>query len=321
MMALAMSMGMAVYTAVIASGFFSATLAVWGILATFLVIQTTRGTPLRQSIHYFLIIAAALIVVSLLNLLNLSLVAHTLFAFFFVLSGYIAFLHRPLSRKAFFHIMLFSMVVLIAGFAPSNGAMMSDQIAGVALGTLLGIFSNHCFFPIKLQDAFFEGIVPILKALHAFTLAPEKEKSPALLFQQNMYPEWVYEAGFNPGLRASWRFFLVNIERVTEICFSLNYLMKQGRDFHTLLDPMSALQKNAELIDILTHYFEKNEFKKTDSDYTSDMESLEADLQKIVPRHIEAIDLAPEFLILTAIVRDIRDMRGILLQLVKGLPA
>ena len=56
-------------------------------------------------------------------------------------------------------------------------------------------------------------------------------------------------------------------------------------------------------------------------DYTSDIVELEKRLNNIVPANMELLDISADNLYLTAIVRDIKDLRGILLQLINSLPS
>jgi hypothetical protein len=140
----------------------------------------------------------------------------------------------------------------------------------------------------------------------------------ALQSQEGVYPEWVFEVGFNPGLRGGFRFFLVNLDRIIEIYYSLDALARSGFDAGIMQD-MSAclkksLEKNIELMTILCEM-------TNDSDYTSDIVDLEKVLRQNIPDNLELLDISTEYVKLTALVRDIKDIREILLQLVLALPA
>jgi len=332
----ALRVATAVFSAVLLSLLVPSSQCVWLVLTVFLISQTTPGTPLRQAISYFLVIAFALVLAALLDWFGHPLLIVGIICTLVIISAYIAFINRPLANKTLYHLMLFAIVLLIAGLTENNFIIISEQIIGVAWGVLIGIFFNHFFFPISLSKAFGEGVVPVLKALQLFAIDFQKKLEQGekkinlaivrtqiektLLSQQSGYPEWVFESGFNPGLRSSWRYFLIKLERVSEICFSLNYLASLEINFSALYLPLAtALQKNAELMDILICYFENKLLKPTDENYTHDLDTLESVLQQVVPQHIEAIDLAEEYVVITAIVRDVRDMRGLLLQLVVGL--
>ena len=332
----AASVGLAVLTAVIIGSYLPPHESAWLILTTFLVSQTTQGTRLRQALSFLLLIMLAVIAAFLLSMLG-KLVTEIILAMSFITTAYIAYRNRPISNKLFFHLTLFVVVLLIASFAPTHAAPLPEQIAGIILGAVIAALFNHFVLPIKLDAVFFRGVVPILQVLrrysdelkdaaatsgdHSARLENMKiQVENALLYQQGRYPEWVYETGFNPGLRSSWRFILINIERMTEIYFSLDYLLLRGIHKSAGTTVALVLHHNAELLNILIQYFSERKHQKTESDYTSDMTELETMFQHIVPQDIDLIDLTPEYLTLTALVRDLRDLRAVLLQLVLALP-
>src|SRR5665213_1135891 len=85
----ALSLGLAVFTAIIINQFYAFSANGWIILTTFLVSHTTRGTPLRQGLIYFLAIVAA-VLISAFMLTNLSLLTiHFILALFFIISAYL----------------------------------------------------------------------------------------------------------------------------------------------------------------------------------------------------------------------------------------
>lgn len=311
----ALSTGLALFTAVIASHYFTAPQSLWILLTTFFVSLTTTGTPLRQAIHFLFIILLAMIAATLLTEYGViswlgRLLSNALVAVLFITSAYYAV-------KNYFLLMLFSWILLIAFLSPFSMSSLPDNFIAILIGALIGIVFKLFIFPVKLDDAFCRGVVPVLKALENNATSIQVEK--AFASQQSSYPNWVYETGFNPGLRASWRFMLIHIERLSELYFSLNYLLSQNT--MKLQAVPLAMQKNAELLAILIHYFETKQYQKTESDYTSDITELEIELKQHVPAHLDLIDMMPEYLTLTAVVRDIKDIRNVLLQLVLALPS
>jgi hypothetical protein len=284
--------------------------AIWLVLTTFFVSQTSPGTPLRQALNYFLIIASALVIAGLINIILITIII--------TICAYITFIYRPLSNKAFFHLMLFPVVLLIAGVSQPTTPQITEQMMGVLYGAIIGLLFNYLFSALKLKTLFFQGVIPILNALRDDVSEYQIEKT--LVSPQSIYPEWVFETGFNPGLRSSWRFVLIHIERMIELYFSLRYLIANHANHAKLLDMSFALEKNAELLTILIHYFEDKKIQFSESDYMSDLDALESELQKTIPQHVDAIDFSPDDVAITAIVRAIRDMRTLLLQLVMGLP-
>lgn len=334
-----LSISMAVLTAVIADYYTNVESAGWMVLTAFLTTQTTEGTPLRQGIIFYFIITLAMIFASLLVMLAPPLVVYVIVGIIFVASAFAVFFSWPLSNKQIFHLMLFAFVLMIACLRLAEmQTPISDKLIAIMIGAMLGILFNQFFFPIKLNKAFFQGILPSLKALQEFSyaltdsfqgennhdlLAVKKialEKS--MLFQYSRYPSWVYETGFNPGLRSSWRYFLVNLERVVEIYFALDLLAMRSVDV-SLLGAQIALvmKKNEALLDMLLQYVNQQKIADIDADFSQDLAELENAFKQVVPNQIEFLDVSPNAIILATVVRDMRDLRGLLLQLVMALPA
>jgi len=341
----ALSAGIAILIAVIFNAFVSFSDGGWMILSAFLVNQTTRGTPLRQGLIIFTTLIIAIFVASILIMtIKHTAIIEIILTITFILSGYFVFIYRPLSSKSFLFIMLFAWILLIATLFPASTLLlMRDRMVDVMIGAMIGIACSQWILPVRSESEFRQGMVPILKALidyshvltHFFlqtesiTKREVEEKKLAieniLQTSQDSYPEWVYEVGFNPGLRAGFRFFLVHIERIIELFFSLDYFVAEQMDVNFLQELAAvfttAMQKNAELLHVLLDYFANNQLTESQSDLTSDMTALEATVRRIVPQNLELIEISPDYVALTAITRNVKDIREILLQLVIALPA
>lgn len=335
----AMSVGICILMAIVIDYYFSFSKEYWIILSAFLVNQTTRGTALRQGLIIFMTIFTAIEVASLLSLyVRADIIYYILYALF-ILSGYMAFINRPQSGRSYFFESSFFILLLLALLTPVKTAeFMRYRVFDISIGALIGILGSAMVLPVKLDKEFSAGVIPILDSLREYTnalaacfvsfeqthgMGEYKQKvEMTLQSQQGMYPEWVYEVGFNRGLRSGFRFFLVNLEHIIELYFSMNYLLARH------VDPLGevndhivqSLKKNDELLEILIHYFQNNKLLEIQSDFTSDTIELEKSLNQVVPNNLELLAITPNNLLLTALVRDMRDLRGLLLQLVKALP-
>jgi hypothetical protein len=285
----ALGVSLSVLFAVLINYYFSLSAEGWMIISAFLVSQTTRGTPLKQSLTY-----------------------------------------------------LFIIFVIVCMVSTNSMELIHDRAFDTVIGGLIGILFGVFFFPVRIYAEFCLGMTPVFKALieysqvfsQSFThrtyrkmlINKKWQIEAALSDRQGMYPEWVYEVGFNPGLRSGFRFFLVNLEYMTEIFFSLTYLM--GRDVDAaLLSEFSdgianVMQKNEVLLQTLIDYLSGNKMINTNicEDFTSDMVELEKTLNQFIPGSLELLDISPDYIILTALVRDLKDLRALLLQLILALP-
>lgn len=348
----ALSVGCAVLIAIVVNHYFAFSIEKWIVIAALVVSQTTRGTPLRQNLSFSMLMIFAIVISSLLIIfIKPSFLLNSIAAIIFVLFAIVLSLLDPLQNKVKFQIIIFPLILLIAILVPigSGPDLLQNRFVDIIIGTVIGILCGQLIFPIKLAKEFSRSVIPILQILNAYSqvltkgflrqegsqtelsyeleneIAKEKDHLEMILqASSGNYPEWVYEVGFNPGLRAGFRFFLINLERITEICFSMNYLATQSADA-TLLQNLTVTmeevtKKNSELFQILIHYFETNKLGDIQSDFTSDIAELEKTLQQVVPSTLELLDISPYYLTLTAFVRDLKDLRTILLQLVMSLP-
>lgn len=337
----AFSVALAVAIAVMINHYFSFSKEYWTVLAAFIMGQTTLGTPLRQALIYFLVMVISIVIANfLLTIITQSIIVDVILAILFIFSSYITFVNRPLTNENFFLMMLFSITLLIAVLTPTI-TFMQNKIVDVVMGSFIGILCSQFLFPISLSKEFSRGIVPILQALveyakgltEEFSLINDNRRQVSLneekvrleiVTQQGLYPEWAYELGFNPGLRSGFRFFLINLGRLTELLFSMKYLITcdmklKIKDLAAAI--VNSMRNNNELLAVLVEYFANNQFKVMEADFTSDMIELENTLRKIIPGSLELLDISPDYVTLTALVRDIKDMRKILLELVAALPA
>ena len=359
----ALRIGLTVLLAVIVSHTVSFGQSYWMFLSAFLVSQTTRGTPLRQGMIIFIMILFVIFFSqALVVTIKHPMIIDVVVAILFITFSTISFMNRPQSDKNFYLLIFFPIVLLLAIFSfEQTPQLIRHYVIDAVIGAAIGIVIGQCVFPIKLDKEFSEGLLPILRALFAYSqaltdgfqgkmsinqIADKKSQIESALqpfetaqktrllrangftrllrVYQGAYPEWVYEVGFNPGLRSGYRFFLINLERIIETFFSMDYLLSQHINIvllENMSDPLThAMQKNQELLGILIEYFENKKLKDTQSDFTSDVAELEKVLHSIVPDNLELLDISPNYIFLTALVRDFRDLRGLLLQLVMSLP-
>ncbi len=279
----AIKAGMTVCFALILGHLFLFTHEGWMAITALLIAQTKRGAPTRQGLIYFFFIAC------------------------------IAFVLHP-----------------------HDYDMMRGRIVEIALGALLAISLNAWILPVRLYEEFRIGVLPILQALlmdmRALTRALEKPHQLAqftaeqhhieivLAETQGLYPEWVYAVGFNPGLRSGFRFFLIQLERMTEILFSLHYVMQQcasvGAEVTFSAEVIPVLDNNILLCHHLIRHFQGEGLpEQGETDFVSDITLLEHTLQQHVPVPMELLEMSPAYLPFVALVRDLKDMRELWLKL------
>ena len=220
--------------------------------------------------------------------------------------------------------------------------------AYVAIAVVAVFILSWFFFPVKQPKDFFAGVIPAIDALTDYVrnlieairqpdllendllLPAEHVVIKSFLPSHSTYPEWVYRAGFNPGLRSGFRYFLIQLEHALDVCFSLTYWLSQPNvlaDQGELAQLMCAsLKINIDLLAGLSrtmqHHADKTLRPTNDVvvDLVSDVVALEGALQRLVPPSIELLDMSAEYVTATALVRDVKDLREVLLLLVAAVP-
>lgn len=209
------------------------------------------------------------------------------------------------------------------------------EAAAVALLFVISWF----FFPAKQPRDFCAGVIPVIDALTEYLRSlstdsalpiSEGEIFNSFLVVSSKYPEWAYQRGFNRGLRSGFRHFLIQLEHAADLCCSIGYwyvssdVLKQNDELMTAW--RQSLKINivllAGLSRMMHHHAEKSLRPVNDVtvDFVSDIVVLEEVLQRLVPSSIELLDMSQTYLQMTALVRDMKDLREVLLLLTNAVP-
>lgn len=329
----------AIAIAFLVQAYFSFTNEYWIVLIAFMISLTSGSTALRQGLNLLVITVIGIVLASGLKDHTTMLIQTLIVGLIYLgLGGYLV-MAQLLVRNRFSLLAFFLLVIVLVCLGPvKSPEFLQYRLLDSIIGAAIGIICARWILQVPAPQAFRDGLVPILNAAIdylAVMIKSIKYKDQqrlakikwivenALRTQTGNYPEWVYEMGFNPGLRAGFRYFLIYLERVVETLFSIDYLLNTKLELpEHLADAVKySLQKNQELFTILRVYFETNTLRETPIDLTSDISRLEKVLNEIVPGNLELLDVSPEYVSFTALVRDIKDMRQLLLQLLMSLPA
>jgi len=216
--------------------------------------------------------------------------------------------------------------------------------AYAAIAVVVVFFVSWLFFPSKQPQDFCAGVIPAIEVLSDYqqTLIDkfneperiatdelqqvEKEILNSIYSSKSHYPTWVYHSGFSPGLRSGFRYFLIHLEHAADICCSINYWLLHYDEIEIKGELANFLSEsikiNIELLSGLArtmhHYAEKTLRPANDmnADLVSDITALEGALQRVVPGSLELLDMSDEYIFLTAVVRDVKDFREVLLSLI-----
>lgn len=312
----------------------------WAMIAAFLVSQTAFGTTLRQGmVIFFLMIVSLFLSLLMHDYLNYPIYMSFIGFLIIVGAGSAALSQSVISLRPTL-LSRFVLLVLIAAFSLPFVSLHDEQFLSCVIGILIGMLCTLLIAFVSLEKEFRSGLLSLLEALEGYSRemrvymgrsefnhseADKLRVEKALQATVSGYPEWVFAMGFNPGLRSGFRFFLLNLDNVIASFFSLSLYLQQKLNPEIVLNIKEVFnlttQRNTELIAILIKYFRDRTPPASDADFTQDIKDLEAAVKKIIPESLEIIDLSPDYPALSAIVRDLKDIRNMLLQLLSALPA
>jgi hypothetical protein len=308
-----------------------------------MVVQTSRGTPAHQGLYTLFILIIAVIISFVLSqyILKLEILLSLLLSIVFFFS-LLKMLLYPENYQKILRWLLPAMVILPATLWPAANEMeLANRVMMMAIGGMLGIFSSLIIFPLRPYWEFRIALTPMMDALIKYSSELEKyiqnnqgavrilEKrllkiENILRSRRNQYPEWVFEPGFNRNLRSSFRYILVQMERVTDAFFSLDYHARQPVDTELLADIapqiIVVLSKNVELLKIIRAFFANESVDQSLENFTSDITNVHQAMQNLMPGSIELLDVTPDYVNLASLARDVIDIRELLLQIITGLP-
>lgn len=339
----ALRSALAIAAAMTAGYFMAPANIVWAVIGALLVVQTSRGTPARQGLHALFAAVVAVAAGYLLShyVVQLELFMMTISAVILICT-LILMIRQPENYYVMLQWLLPTLVLIAATFWPAgNQMLLAHRVLILLAGGGLGIASSLLILPVMPYWEFRQGLAPILNALIRYSSELEKfmlsdraiakplEKrllkiERVLCAHRHEYPEWVFETGFNRNFRSSFRYVLVQLERVTDAFFSLDYHAKLTMDAELLaeLAPHLAvvLSKNAALLQIIRAFFAGEPIRQNNENFTSDITDVHQSLRNVLPGSVELLDVSPDYVNLAALARDVIDIRELLLQILTGLP-
>lgn len=339
-----LSVSLAVMAACVLGYFIDAEQSFWAGVAALLVSQTTRGTPGRQSFHtlfvlVLMVIAAAWMGQYVTNQFHLLVIASTLF----VIVGSVVITRQPENMRASLMWLTPVFVFFVALLWPlPKDTVLIDRLVLLITGGAIAIFFLNFVLPVMPYTEFSKGLVPVFDALIGFanelkaSVLDEKDHSEKLesrievvefvmQSQQKKYPGWVFEEGFNPQLRAGFRYVVLQIDYLTDAFLSLDYLMRQPVDRSLLSDVApeiaQVVDKNTQLLIVLRDFFATGRIKHDPKSFINDIEDAKKSVSDVLPGSMDLLDMSEDYMNLSAISKNVMDTREILLDLLASIPA
>ncbi len=338
----ALALIFALSIAILCQSWFSSLQNPWFLLVTGLAALPFPGPILRQTLIGTAILVGLVFVSAYLNGAA-SLVVILLWLVFSI----IFYNTRPHASGLFTFYWPYLLATFIICLLPSFQVIdIYQTIINVLVGAGIGIACNVLAHQAQFAELFAAAVLPALKQLHHLMSQPYQLPAPAsasgakgegestpLFFQpwRNVtptllrnYPHWIYYVGFNPGLRAGTRQFLIQLSRAFDACVTGSYWTKKIAQEHQYHELNAALQRvnttNLELVQILIDYFAMHKVPEAQTDWVTDLAALEALLKSYITVDMNLLEMVPEQLALVIMLHHIKDLRRALLELARALP-
>lgn len=332
---------LAIFVAVVISFYFALSEKFWLPLAAMLVMQTGVGLALRQGMERFFTIALGVALGTVLVVVIkqpvliavLTAILFTLFCYFAVKES----LHYFVLSMPF----LFALILLITMLLPiSHPTILYERLYDVTIGAVVGLVTNLVVFPVRADAEFRNNVAPVLDAYRLYlisimdllykkngafekALASKNRVEQTLQAQSAFFPVWVYQSGLSIALRQGHRHFLVMVERVGQILFSMHHVARYSFDPVLLKDLQAPLEgfvsQSEKILQALATVLSLNKLTEGVSDLTEELAQLEQRFKAVVPLSLELLDMSKEYVYLAAFIHDLKDLRLTQIKLAQAL--
>lgn len=335
----AFSNALAVFFAYLMHPYWSFSQEPWLVVTAFLMGQTAVVRIYQQRLNNISAILIGLFIATILGFATPSVLYVCLF-FLWVMAGFVVSYLLPFNWHRFYMVVNFLLIVLL-GTLPiiRFNASFQARLTDILIGSSIGFFIPLVLIRFDLYRKFRAGILPLLNAfqdyLKLFEIYSMKAnefdrlKKQKAIIEQSFnpslgYPEWAFALGFNPGLRAGFRYFLLQLERLQEIITVMHLFAANATNHHALkeLEPQlnTTLRLNQQLMSDLMGRLNGEAELHHSENFTDDIIALEASFQQIEPAQLALLDSSADSLKLAGLIKAMKDLRQLLFDLLISVP-
>ena len=295
----------------------------WMTITALAMTQFTKGTCIRQTLLRGLTIVAALSVIELSQFLDVLLLLPILLcvSLFTACITIFWFEMRRLPEFA-----LFVFCLLFANFMTTD-ISLHEQILDVAIVAVVMLCAAFIDTWFMIKKTFIALIVRYLDYFVSITrklcVMSASAQMAAFSFNNRLRQDaaWVFALGLSPRLRAGFRYYLLEIERVEELFASIaTHMHLIHFDNQLSASFMQVMLTNEKLLLALRTFFTDGIFVRNQQDWVQDLVVFEALLERQFPIALQYMHFQHHDLVVVAFLKDCKELRQILFNLFMALP-
>lgn len=225
-------------------------------------------------------------------------------------------------------------IIIIWSFLLFPHHFMKDRVCDIFIGGMIGIVSNLFIFPRRADEEFRLLLLPILLAYEKYfsaiveflfeKKAENAEKQKINLEQQlECLPDWVYDVGFDIGLKKGHQYFLMKIHQVAEILFAMHHTIRIEFDKEVIDTVRASVEdcaaKVKQLFDALITVFKLQKLTEGVEDFATELTQLDEKFQTLLPSSLSVVDMPTEDEKFYEFIYTLADLRKALIKLGQAL--
>lgn len=225
-------------------------------------------------------------------------------------------------------------MVMMGHFVCPHLVSFYKNLDAMVFGSVVGIMTNTLIFADRVDLAFKNKVIPLLKASqHYFSTlvdgllnAHVDDHQQAKSQVENAFialPVWIYKPGFDLGLQKGYRYYFMQLAHLVEVLFAMQYITRKCSDVGEILCLESALLQCkrgvAEFIEAIIVLLNLEKLKEGVLDFGDHIDDMEFILRKHMPVSLEFLEMESRGKYLAEFVYKLRELRVVLIQLAKAL--
>lgn len=204
----------------------------------------------------------------------------------------------------------------------------------ITLGALIGITANVVIFPDRVDVDFRQSVVFILRdyigyfqSIIHLLLAQQQNlaENEKIIVEKALQklPLWVYETGFDFALQRSYRYFILKVNELAEILFSMHHLARYSFSSELLAvikAPLLDSAKKGELFfESLINALNLKNITDKPYDFYHEIQTMENNFKQKIPLQLDILDISKEYVYLIEFIYNMRELQDILIKMAEAL--